>query len=213
MASSVKIKLTIRGQGGHGSTPDKLRDPITAAAFVLTSLHTIQSRSINAFEDFVLTICHVDAGSTYNVFPDEAVMLGTIRVYNEAVKEKVIERIGEIAESVAKAHGCKAELESLQGYPVLVNCPAETQSVLKVAREQFGEEWSAVLGNPRAGAEDFSYFLQHRPGAFFFLGTGKPGTQLMTNHHSKMDFNDHVLATGGFFWLKLLEERFALQLI
>lgn len=97
---------------------------------------------MNAFEDFVLSICHVDAGSTYNVFPDEALLLGTLRVYKMEIKEKVVERIKEIAESVARAHGCGVEFNITDKYPVVENHAEQAAAVLRVAEESMGREWS-----------------------------------------------------------------------
>ena len=96
-AASTVVKIKIIGQGGHGSTPHKLTDPIAGANAVYSALHTIASRNIDSRENFVFTICNVQAGHTYNVFPDEAMMEGSIRAYSRDVQEKVISRIEKIS--------------------------------------------------------------------------------------------------------------------
>jgi hippurate hydrolase len=105
------VKIRIVGHGGHGSSPHKTRDPINAAAFVLTALNVIKSRVIHSKENFTFTICNISGGSTYNVMPSECFMQGTLRTYNEAVRIKVCERIREIAMSTAVAHDCEAVVD------------------------------------------------------------------------------------------------------
>lgn len=110
------------------------------------------------------------SGFTYNVFPDEAFMQGTIRVYNDKVLEIVEPKIKKIVESTAEALGCRAEVEFIYWYPATVNHKTETEHVIKVAQKCFGEEKVKSEGLPLTASEDFSYFLQHRPGCFYMLG-------------------------------------------
>jgi hippurate hydrolase len=100
------VRITIKGQGGHGSTPHKLRDPITAACQVHSALHAIKSRSIDSRRNIVFTICQLVSGHTYNVFPDTAFMQGTIRSYDKETLEKMKKRIQTVVTSVAEAHEC-----------------------------------------------------------------------------------------------------------
>jgi len=109
-AAVTRVEIKIKGQGGHGSTPHKLRDPIAAANAVYQTLHTIKSRSIDSRENWVFTICQMTSGSTFNVFPDDAFMQGTIRSYSETALVRIKERITDICHNTAKAMGCECEL-------------------------------------------------------------------------------------------------------
>jgi len=213
MAGVVIVKLTVRGQGGHGSLPHKIKDAITTAAYMLTQFHSIQARSVDAFEDFIFTICQFKSGSTHNVFPDTAFMQGTIRYFNQEVCELVIQRITKIAQSTADAHGCTVDVDFNRLYPALINHEKEAGHVERLAKTNLGEEWFVQEGVPMLASEDFSYFIQETPGAFFFLGTGKPEGRKMVLHDSKMDFNDDCLATGAHFWVKLVEDRLGVKLL
>ena len=125
-AASTIVKIRIIGQGGHGSTPHKLRDPISAANAVYQALHSIKSRNICSRENFIFTICHFTAGTTDNVFPDDAFMQGSIRSYKQEVRDKVSERIKTIATEIAKANECRAEVDIITLYPEVWNHHTET---------------------------------------------------------------------------------------
>lgn len=134
-------------------------------------------------------------------------MRGTIRSYDVAVREKVIKRIEEISTSVASAMDCKVDLMIDRSYAPVVNHARETEHVRRVAEKWFGREHLSEEGLPLMASEDFGYFIANKPGCFFTLGTRKPGTELKTLHSSDYDFNDDMVATGGYFWLRLLEDR------
>ena len=125
-AATTIVRIKITGQGGHGSTPHKLFDPISAANAVYQALHTIASRNICSRENFVFTICNFQAGHTFNVFPDSAFMQGTIRSYSVETREKVIKRIETISEEIASAMQCKAEVNITRAYPAVINHATET---------------------------------------------------------------------------------------
>jgi hippurate hydrolase len=170
-AKVTQVEILVTGRGGHGSTPHKLQDPITAAAMVHTALHTIKSRNIDNRENIVFTITKFQSGHTYNVFPDTAVMTGTIRSYNDKTLELVKQRIVEISENTAAAHGCKAECKIVDSYPAVVNHAEPTQHVIRLAKKFIGEEHFCQEELPLSASEDFSYFLHEKPGCFFALGT------------------------------------------
>ena len=111
MAAVVIVKITVKGQGGHGSTPHKVKDPITCAARLYNALHTIKSRNISNRADCVFTICNFSAGHRFNVFPDEAFMQGTIRSFDKPTQERIIERIEGISVNMAKAMNCTVDLD------------------------------------------------------------------------------------------------------
>jgi len=207
----VSIKCV--GLGGHGSSPHKIIDPITCANQIFQALHTIKSRNIDNRENFVFTICHFKAGSVLNVFPNEALMEGTIRFYKDDVFEKVKARIDTIASNIAEAMMCKVEVKINDLYPPTINHPKETAHIKRLAEKWFGPEHVSDADLPSMASEDFSYFIQQRPGCFFALGTLKPGHAPRTLHHSDYNFNDDMIATGGYFWTRLVEDRLNVKLI
>ena len=211
-AAATVVKIRIVGQGGHGSTPHKLTDPISAANAVYQALHTIASRNIDSRQNFVFTLCNFSAGHTYNVFPDDAFMQGTIRSYDEATLVRVCQRIEKICTDVASAMECKAEVNINRLYPAVINHATETEHVKRLALKWFGPSHFSQDDLPLTAGEDFSYFLQKRPGCFFALGTKKPGTKPMTLHTSNYDFNDDMVATGGYFWIRLVEDRLGVKI-
>ena len=126
LAGGCYVAITVRGQGGHGSAPHKLIDPIAAANQIYQALHTIKSRNIDNRENWVFSLCVLKAGSVYNVYPDEATMEGTMRYYNEAIVDKIKDRIESIAQNIAKAMMCTCEVTVKHRYPPTVNHPTET---------------------------------------------------------------------------------------
>lgn len=158
-AAVTVVDIKIKGQGGHGSTPHKLVDPISAANAVYSALHTISSRNVCSRKNFVFTICNFSAGTTYNVFPDQAIMKGTIRTYDSETQEKVISRIQTISKEIAGAMECTAELDINRMYPAVVNHALETQHVKRLATKWFGPEHVSEDDLPITASEDFSYFI------------------------------------------------------
>lgn len=175
-ANSTTVDITINGQGGHGSAPHRcVNDPINCATAILNNFHAIKSRLIDSRENIVFSICFVDSGSTYNVFPDKARIGGTIRSYDQATKQKMIDSITKIAKDVASAHDCTADVNIWDKYPAVINHADQTNHIIRLAKEHFGEAHFSQLELPLSAGEDFSYFLQEKPGCFYTLGTMKEG--------------------------------------
>lgn len=212
-AGIATVKIKISGFPGHGSAPHKIIDCIAAANQVFAALHTIKSRNIDSKENFVFTICHMKAGSVLNVFPNDAIMEGSIRYFKEDVVDKVKERIEALSHGIAEAMQCKAEVVVHKLYPATVNHPKEAEHVRRLATKWFGPEHVSDLELPMMASEDFSFFIQEKPGCFFALGTLKPGQIPMTLHHSDYNFNDDMVATGGYFWVRLVEDRLNVKLL
>ena len=207
-AESITINITVNGQGGHGSAPHTcVRDPITAATSILNAFHTIKSRNIDSRENVVFSICNIESGDTYNVFPDKAIMKGTMRLYNAELKQKMIERITKVAECTAEAMMCTADVSIVDKYPAVINHVDQTNHIIRLAKTHLGEDNFSQLDLPLSAGEDFSYFLQEKPGCFYTLGTMKEGEQLKTLHTSNYDYNDNLIATGAYFYLRIVEDR------
>jgi hippurate hydrolase len=206
-AAVTVVTIKVKGQGGHGSTPHKLIDPITCANQMLQAFHTIKSRNLDSRQNVVFTICHFQSGHTFNVFPDEAVMRGTIRSYDKGACDLVHQRIRDICEHTGTAFGCTVDVDLNAMYPAVLNHEKEAGHIERLATKWFGKEHVSQNDLPLSASEDFSYFINEKPGCFFALGTLKPGHTPRTLHTSTYNFNDDMVATGGYFWLRVLEDR------
>jgi len=139
-AAITIVKITIKGQGGHGSSPHKIRDPITCGAMIHSALNSIKSRNMDSSQNIVFTICNMKAGDTYNVFPDTCFMQGTIRSYDRKTCLRMQERIKTICESIAEGFECTAEVDLNDIYPAIINHKEPAQHVERLAKKWFGEE-------------------------------------------------------------------------
>jgi amidohydrolase len=156
---------------GHMGGRDCL-DPIPIACEIVQAFQTVVTRRVNAFDPAVLTIAKIEAGTTRNVIPETAHLLGTIRTVSERTRTSVLDAVRRVAEGVASAHGAEAEVELIRGYPVTVNDPGFAALVNEVATDLLGSELVQPMPTPIMGSEDFSYVLQRVTGAIAFLGTG-----------------------------------------
>ena len=199
MASADVLIVRITGRGGHASAPHLAVDPIAVAAEIIVALQTMITRRIDPFDPAVVTIANVIAGTTNNIIPETAFMKGTIRAVSEETRANVAALAHRVAEGIAAAHGATAEVEIEPGYPVTINDPAFAAFVSGVAEDLLGAAAVTPLPAPIMGAEDFSYVLQHVPGAMAFLGARLPGLDPETapqNHSDRVVFDEDALATG-----------------
>ncbi len=199
MASADKLIVKVTGRGGHASMPHHAVDPVPVACEIVTALQAFVTRRIDIFDPVVITIAKIDSGSTNNVIPEVANLLGTIRTLSEETRETAHAGIRRIAEHVALAHECEAEVEIVPGFPVTV-CDARAVGVAERAiGELFGAEAWKTMEHPVMGAEDFSYVLQRVPGVMAFLGVCPEGQQWKMAcpcHSNKMVLNEAALARG-----------------
>jgi len=198
MSAIAGVKITVKGKGVHSSIPHLGNDVISAGAAIIQSLHLIQSRHVPSHENFVLSMTKFNGGACNNVFSDEATVEGCIRCFSNEVYHKAIAKIRDVAQSSASMLGCTADVEFNDYYPAVVNHPKQTEDVRQFIRSRFGSENLLEMPDPSGASEDFSFFLLERPGCFFFLGNGRPEKHL---HTSKYDYNDDLIATGGYLWL------------
>jgi amidohydrolase len=212
MAASHGLFVTVRGQGGHGSTPHKGRDPIAAMAEMITALQTMVTRRFDVFDPVVVTVGIVEGGTRRNIIPDTARFEATVRRFSEASKERLRECIGETLQGVARAHGVEVDVDYGDEYPLTVNDAAEVGFVAEVVREVFGEERYDDLADPITGSEDFSRVLAAVPGAFVFLGAVLPGLDPETapsNHSPRADFDPTVLPAETALYAELAVRKLA----
>lgn len=207
MAQVTSLDLRLRGVGGHGSQPQRCRDPIVAGAHLIAALQTVVARDLGADGGAVVSITAFQAGNTHNVIPESAHLRGTIRAFDRDVHERVLRRVRELVEGNARGFGVEADLQLIPGYPLLVNHPECAAAVARVGRQLLGEAAITSAGLPIAGGEDFAYFTGAVPGAYFFLGAGRPGQDTPGCHHPDFDFDDDLIPRGAAVLLGLVRER------
>eukprot|EP00347_Sterkiella_histriomuscorum_P014900 403359085 len=213
MAASNKLEIRLKGVGGHGSSPHLCQDVISAGAALIANLHTIKSRSIDSKENFILSITQFHSGHTYNVFPDHAFLQGSIRTYNDDLMAKIIEKIRHISAKSAEAYDCVAEVTLIPGYAAVINHEKQVDIFKRVATKYFGEDKVNEKDLPLTASEDFSYFLHQKPGCFFMLGTKKAGEPTKVLHTSTYDYNDSVIGSGAYLYVRLVEDRFGVKIL
>jgi amidohydrolase len=205
MAATDNITIEIEGVGGHAARPNIAIDPILVGAQLVNQLQSIVSRNVDPVEAAVVSICTFQAGSADNVIPQTALLRGTARSLKAEVRELLRKRIGEVVEGTARLHGAKANFTLRRGYPVLSNHERETVFAAAVAAQVAGSDNVDTDMPPVMGAEDFSYMLEARPGAFIFVGNGDTAGL----HHPSYDFNDEVIPFGTSYWVRLVETAMA----
>jgi amidohydrolase len=199
LASSDGLRIEIVGRGGHGGVPWHSVDPIVVAAQVVLSLQTITSRQVDLTKSpAVVTIGSIHGGNRGNIIPDNVVMEGTIRSFDDGVRRRLHDRIRETAELVAKSAGAEAKVSISQGYPVTYNDPPLTEWSNVTLRRIAGAE-SVHVAPQVTGAEDFSFYTMAAPGVFFWLGVtpaDKDPAQMAPNHSPRFFLDDSGLKLG-----------------
>jgi amidohydrolase len=204
MAATDAIDIRIEGLGGHASRPHKCIDSVLVGAQLVTALQQIVARNVDPLESAVISICEFHAGTARNVIPQTVELRGTVRTLTPEVRELVDKRIREVVAGIAQVTGAKIDLKYERGYPVTVNHAAQTDRATRIAIEVAGEG-NVHETQPLMGAEDFSYMLEARPGAFIFCGNGDSAGL----HHPAYNFNDEAILYGTSYWIKLVENTLA----
>ncbi len=199
MAAADRFTIQIEGKGGHAARPFECIDPVVTASHVITALQSVVSRSVDPLESAVVSVCTVKAGEAFNVIPQTATLLGTVRTLTPEVRDLCEARIRTVVENVCAAFGAKAQVEYNRGYPVTMNDPEKTEFMARAAEQVGAKVDTDVL--PLMGAEDFSYMLESRPGAYIFLGNGDTAGV----HHPAYDFNDEAAPYGASLWARIVE--------
>ena len=205
MASADEITIIVEGRGGHGAMPHQGVDPVLIGAQIVTALQTIASRNVDPLDSCVVSVTRFEAGTANNIIPQSAWLNGTVRTLKAATRDAVEKRIHEIVAGVAAAGGATGRVEYRRGYPPTVNHGAQTDFAAGVARKVAGDSHVDANAAPSMGAEDFSFMLEARPGAFIFIGNGDSAML----HHPAYDFNDAALPYGMSYWIELVETALA----
>jgi len=196
MAASDSFRVTIKGKGGHGARPQSTIDPIVIGAYIVTALQTVVSRELNPVEAGVVTVGAFRAGEANNVIPDSAELRGTVRSFLPEIRQQEAARVEALVKGIAAAMRAEVDFHYKWGYPTLVNDPAMTDLARAAVTEVVGAEH--VIESPQImGGEDFSYFLQQRPGCFFFVGSKNEERGLVWgHHHPRFDIDEASLGIG-----------------
>lgn len=198
MAGASAFKIVLRGKGGHGAIPHLSIDPVLAAAHIVTTLQAIVSRNVDAQKAAVVTVASIHAGEAFNVIPAQVEMSGTIRFFDPQVGELVHKRFEETVHNVAAAMQCQTEIEIEGITPPVINDEATTASVLRAAEAVFPGQAVDTAAYVTMGSEDFSFFQQKAPGAYFFVGSSNEARGLhYGHHHPKFDFDEQALVRSS----------------
>ncbi|OYX21078.1 MAG: amidohydrolase [Rhodobacterales bacterium 32-66-9] len=202
MAAADQFEIVVTGKGGHAAKPHDCVDTTAVSAHIIVALQTIASRNVDPLKQVVVSVCTVETDSSaHNVIPQVVKLKGTVRTMDAKVQDFVQDRIGQIVEGTALALGARAEVRYQRGYPVTVNAPDNTAFAAEVAARVSGQVDTDTP--PLMGAEDFSFMLNERPGAYIFLGNGD--TAMV--HHPAYNFDDAAIPFGASWYAEMAETR------
>lgn len=206
MAAADAFTVEITGKGGHGARPHDAVDPVVIGSHLVLSLQQIVSRQVDPLESAVVTVGAMNAGNAFNVIPEKATLKGTVRAFDPVVRHRLEEAIGKLARSIPAAFGASGKLDYQVGYPAVVNDATETRRLDRLASELLGDENVRTI-KPAMGGEDFAYYLQKVPGAFFFVGGRNEELNAVYPHHNALfDVDERsMLVTGRLFISAVLD--------
>lgn len=205
MAAADTFEITINGRGSHAAQPHHSVDPVLVSSYVVLALQSIVSRQTDPLHSLVVTVASIHGGDANNVIPDTVTMGGTVRTLLPETRDFAEKRLKDVVQATALAHGASAEIHYRRGYPVTFNHDAQTDFAATVAAKVGGPNTVDMTMAPHMGAEDFSYMLERRPGAFIFIGNGDTANL----HNPAYDFNDEALPYGISYWVTLAETALA----
>jgi hippurate hydrolase len=211
-ASSSEFEITIRGKGAHAAMPHLGLDPVPVACQMVQAFQTIVSRNVRPSDPAVISVSTIHAGETTNVTPASCVLTGTVRTFTTEVLDLIERRMKTVAESTAAAFEMTCEFGFSRNYPPVINHVAETEFARGVMADVVGPS-NVLEFDATMGAEDFSFFLQSKPGAYFLIGNGEgahrePGHAAgpCMLHNPSYDFNDALIPLGATLWVQLAEK-------
>ena len=212
MSASDGLVVTILGAGGHGSAPHAAKDPVTAAAEMVTALQVMITRQFNMFDPVVLTVGLLQAGTKRNVIPETAHFEATIRTFSDESRAKMQASVPRLLKNIAAAHGLEVDVDYQTEYPVSITDVGETERAEGVITEMFGSGRLTRFANPISGSEDFSHVMAAVPSTFIGLSAVAPGADFNTaafNHSPYATFDDGVLTDGAALYAQLATSRLA----
>lgn len=211
MASTNEFKIVVKGKGGHAAMAYNTIDPVVVAAHLVQAFQTIISRNVKPIDAGVISVTMIHAGHASNVIADSCELQGTVRTFRPEVLDLIEERMRVCAENTCAAFGASCDFEFVRNYPATINSEPEVKFVRRVMADIVGES-NVLRQEPTMGAEDFSYMLQAKPGAYLFIGNGEGvhrmhghGEGPCTLHNPSYDFNDDLIPLGATLWVRLVE--------
>ncbi|BBI36284.1 M20 metallopeptidase family protein [Cohnella abietis] len=210
MGSVDRIEIFLKGKGGHGAIPDQSIDPVVCASAIVQALQTVVSREVSPFDPVVVTIGSIRAGEANNVIPHTCEMTGTVRAFHPDVRDGLAERIERIVQRIAEGYQCEARLNYIRQVPVLVNPDENVAHVNAIIDNTIGSE-RRIHALPTLAGEDFSVYLNHIPGCFFWLGSGpeKDAQSAYGLHHPKYRLNEQCIPLGAALLADIAISRLA----
>ena len=212
MAAADRVTIEVTGKGGHGAHPYLAIDPVLVAAHIITAAQSIVSRNVRPIDGAVVSLCAMQAGDlgAMSVIPGKATLVGTVRSFRPEVQELVEQRLTELCSAVALGFGATANVRYERIYPATINATREALFAADVAAQLVGPDHVVRDLEPSMGAEDFSFMLQVKPGAYMRIGQGGEGSCML--HNSRYDFNDDILPLGAALHASLVEQSLPLSL-
>lgn len=208
MACADRFDIEVRGHGAHAAMPHQGVDPVLAGAALVQALQSVVSRNADPQDAAVLSVTQFHAGDAYNVIPDVARIGGTVRAFRPELRAQVEDAMQRVCAGIGAAFGANVNFEYRRGYPPTINSHAEADFCAQAAAEVCGKAHVLIDPKPSMGAEDFSYFLQEKPGCYIWLGNG-PGEGGCTLHNPHYDFNDEAIPYGVAYWVRLAQRWLA----
>ncbi|ANF95674.1 M20 metallopeptidase family protein [Paenibacillus bovis] len=208
MAAADGFSIVIQGKGGHGAKPDQTIDSIVIGSQVVSSLQHIVSRHVNPLKSAVVTVGVFQAGSAFNVIADKAKIEGTVRTFDPEVRKQIEESIRTLVHGITLAERASYTIDYTHGYPAVVNPPEQADQVRDIVINTLGEEALFDIPEPSMGAEDFAYYLEHRPGNFFYVGSQNESEHTgFPHHHPRFDIDETALLNTGYVFLGIIAEK------
>jgi len=208
MAAADEFEITVEGQGGHAAMPHVCKDTLLAASHIVIAIQSIVARNVRPIHPAVVSVTTMQGDTeAFNVTPQIVTMRGTVRAFDEEVRQQLQDRVIEVAEATAKVYGAQASVHYSVGYPPTVNDEEKTDFAASVARSVVGDNKVDAERPPMMGAEDFSFMLNERPGAFIFIGNGDSANL----HHPQYDFDDQAISYGCRYWMELVDQAMPLN--
>lgn len=212
LAATDRFKIQITGKGGHGAYPHLAKDPILAAGYLITQVHSIVSRSLDPLDSGVISVCQVNGGTAFNIIPDQVELSGTIRSLTPQVQKELHSRLEQVCRGVAQSFGLQCRLYLDSNSPALINDPRLARFVAEIASQTVGKE-NVEFMKPVMGGEDFSFFLEKVPGCYFRLGCGNRAKGIIQPlHNSRFDIDEDALALGVEMFVRIVDRYWDLGL-
>ena len=212
MAAADGLFVTVRGSGGHGSTPHLADDPVPATCEMVLAIQTAVNRGVDAFSPVVVTVGALHAGTRRTIIPETATFEATIRTFDRGVRRRVRDLLERVCRGIGEAHGLDVDFEYLEEYPLTVNDPHAVDFALGVAGQLFGDASTTVMEKPMTGSEDFSRVIERVPGAMLFMGAcveGRDPATAPSNHSPHAAYDDRTLAEGAALYAELASRYLA----